>query len=96
MRKLGPVAGGAATLLDALLECLGLHGTLLMPLGAEDAEPFDHLLSPAEKEIGMAEIIFRRYGLISSMLVMLVLALSGMVLPNFSPPKPLLILRSNG
>jgi aminoglycoside N3'-acetyltransferase len=59
LRRVGPVRGGADTLLDALFESLGPNGTLLMTFGADDEEPFDPLTSPAEKDMGVLAEVFR-------------------------------------
>jgi aminoglycoside N3'-acetyltransferase len=60
MRRLGPVEGGADALLDALGEVLGTDGTLVMILGADDAEPFDALATPVEAGMGVLAEVFRR------------------------------------
>ena len=60
LRRVGPIDGGADTLLDSLLEAIGSGGTLVMPLGASPDEPFDALKSPAEKDMGVLPEIFRQ------------------------------------
>jgi aminoglycoside N3'-acetyltransferase len=60
LRRIGPIEGGADALLDALLEVLGPEGTLVMPFGSEEDEPFDPWTSPAEKEIGALAEVFRQ------------------------------------
>jgi aminoglycoside N3'-acetyltransferase len=60
LRRVGPIEGGADTLLDALFESLGPDGTLLMALGADGEVPFDALMSPAEKDMGVLAEVFRR------------------------------------
>lgn len=61
LRKIGPVDGGADTLLDALIETLGPRGTLLMVLGADEEEPFDALSSPVdEDDMGVLAEVFRQ------------------------------------
>jgi len=60
LRRVGPVRGGADTLLDALFESLSPNGTLLMAFGADSKEPFDPLTSPVEKDMGVLAEVFRR------------------------------------
>jgi aminoglycoside N3'-acetyltransferase len=60
LRKVGPIEGGAETLLDCLLETLGPNGTLLMVLGADDEEPFDSLTTEASEDMGILAEIFRQ------------------------------------
>jgi aminoglycoside 3-N-acetyltransferase len=60
LRRVRPVEGGADTVLDALFECLGPDGTLLMALGADANSPFDALTSPAETDMGVFAEVFRR------------------------------------
>jgi aminoglycoside N3'-acetyltransferase len=63
LRKIGPIDGGGDALLDALPSAIGPAGTLLMPLGSEEDEPFDARHSPAERDIGvLAELLRRRTG----------------------------------
>lgn len=59
LRRVGPVAGGADALLDALLECLGPDGTLLMALGAEEEVPFDARTTAVEAGMGVLAEVFR-------------------------------------
>lgn len=59
LRRVGPVEGGADTLLDALLAVIGPAGTLVMVLGADDSEPFDAGRTPAEEEMGILPEVFR-------------------------------------
>lgn len=54
LRRLGPVAGGPAAVLAALLECVGAHGTLLAFV-SWDQSPYEQTLDgaqlpPAERE----------------------------------------------
>lgn len=75
LRRVGPIEGGAATLVAALDEAAG---TWMMVLGARDdwawvnerpegereallacAEPFDALVTPAEEDIGVLAEVFR-------------------------------------
>lgn len=61
MRKVGPVAGGAAGLIDALRDTVGPTGSLLMVLSAVD-EPFDALRSPVDvADMGVLAEVFRTY-----------------------------------
>jgi len=77
LRRIGPVRGGAAGVIEALDAAVAPGGTLLMVLGARDhhawvnerpeaeraalladAEPFDHLRTPALPEVGvLAEVL---------------------------------------
>jgi aminoglycoside N3'-acetyltransferase len=60
LRKIGPIVGGADTLLGGLLDVLGPNGTLLMILGADDEEPFEALTTPADEDMGTLAEIFRQ------------------------------------
>ncbi len=59
LRKLGPVVGGADTVLDTLEELLGPEGTLVMILGSDDSTPFDPLTTPVEGDMGVLAEVFR-------------------------------------
>ncbi|MEZ4361725.1 MAG: AAC(3) family N-acetyltransferase [Kofleriaceae bacterium] len=60
MRKVGPVAGGAAGLLAAARRAVGPRGTLLMVLGADPSEPFEARASPVDlEEMGIFAELFR-------------------------------------
>jgi aminoglycoside N3'-acetyltransferase len=60
MRKVGPVVGGAAGLLEALREVLGARGTLLMVLSADEEEPFDARTTQVDVEdMGVFAEVFR-------------------------------------
>lgn len=62
MRSVGPVAGGAAGLIDALRKTVGSGGTLLMVLSADDSEPFDALRTPVDiDDMGVLAEVFRTY-----------------------------------
>jgi aminoglycoside N3'-acetyltransferase len=62
MRRAGPVMGGAAGLIEALLQALGSEGTLLMVLGAVEGEPFDALTSPVDvADMGVLAEAFRTF-----------------------------------
>ncbi len=60
LRKVGPIVGGADTLLEALLDVLGSRGTLLMVLGADEDQPFDPLTTEVEEDMGVLAEVFRR------------------------------------
>jgi aminoglycoside N3'-acetyltransferase len=60
LRRLGPVAGGADAVLEALMDALGPEGTLMMALGEDDSVPFDALSTPADPENGVLAEVFRR------------------------------------
>ena len=60
LRNVGPIVGGADTLLGCLLETLGPNGTVLMVLGADDEEPFKALATPADEDMGILAEIFRQ------------------------------------
>lgn len=62
MRRVGPVECGALGLIDALREAVGLPGTLLMVLSADESEPFDALRSPVDiEDMGVLAEVFRTY-----------------------------------
>lgn len=66
LSSLGGVAGGADTVIDALIEVLGGGGTLLMPSFANPDEVFDHRKS----QCGLGKIpddFWRREGVLRSM-----------------------------
>ncbi len=60
LRRIGPIDGGAETLIDALIESQGSDGTLVMPLGSRDGDLFYALTSAAEEDIGVLAEVFRR------------------------------------
>jgi aminoglycoside 3-N-acetyltransferase len=60
LRKVGPIVGGADTLLDCLLETLGANGTMLMILGADDEEAFNALTTEASEDMSVLAEIFRQ------------------------------------
>ncbi|MGH9212099.1 MAG: aminoglycoside N(3)-acetyltransferase [Acidimicrobiales bacterium] len=79
LRAIGPVAGGADGVIDALAAAIAPDGSLLMTLGAADdwawvnerpesermslladAEPFDHLTTPADPDVGVLAEVFRQ------------------------------------
>jgi aminoglycoside N3'-acetyltransferase len=60
LRAIGPVDGGAAGIVDGLHRVVGPRGTLLMVLGAlEDDDPFDHLATPSDPDVGALAEAFR-------------------------------------
>ncbi len=62
MRRVGPVEGGAAGVIEALRAAVGAGGTLLMVLSADEDEPFDALRSPVDVEdMGVLAETFRTY-----------------------------------
>jgi aminoglycoside N3'-acetyltransferase len=62
MRRVGPVEGGAAGVIEALHAAVGAGGTLLMVLSADEDEPFDALRSPVDVEdMGVLAEVFRTY-----------------------------------
>jgi len=61
MRKTGPIEGGAATLIEAILEALGSKGTMIMPLGATEKQPFDAQTTPAHEDMGILAEVFRHH-----------------------------------
>ena len=70
LRRLGPVAGGADTVIDALLSVLGPEGTLMMSAVSgnvnENQPVFDVRLTPAT--VGTLPNVFRkREGVIRSL-----------------------------
>ncbi|MEQ1508390.1 MAG: AAC(3) family N-acetyltransferase, partial [Myxococcota bacterium] len=62
MRRVGPVDGGAAGVVEALREAVGPDGTLLMVLSAVEDAPFDALRSPVDTEdMGVLAEVFRTF-----------------------------------
>jgi aminoglycoside N3'-acetyltransferase len=59
LRAVGAVHGDADVVLDGLLAAVGPDGTLLMTLGARDDTPFDHLITPADPDVGVLAEVFR-------------------------------------
>jgi aminoglycoside N3'-acetyltransferase len=61
MRRLGPIEGGADGLIDALVACVGVAGTLLMVLDADADEPFDPRTTPVDiEDMGVVAEVFRQ------------------------------------
>jgi aminoglycoside N3'-acetyltransferase len=62
LRKLGPVTGRAAGVIEGLREAVGASGHLLMVLGAVDDRPFDALTSPVNVEdMSVLAEVFRTF-----------------------------------
>jgi aminoglycoside N3'-acetyltransferase len=62
MRRVGPVEGGAASVIEAVRAAVGPGGTLLMVLSAAENEPFDALRSPVDvADMGILAEVFRTY-----------------------------------
>jgi aminoglycoside N3'-acetyltransferase len=62
MRRVGPVEGGAASVIEALRTAVGTGGTLLMVLSADEDEPFDALRSSVDiEDMGILAEVFRTY-----------------------------------
>lgn len=62
MRRVGPIEGGAKSLVDAQLQAVGAEGTLLMVLGADEDEPFDPDRTPVDiEDMGVLAEVFRTY-----------------------------------
>jgi aminoglycoside 3-N-acetyltransferase len=66
LRNLGPVEGGADTVLDALLECIGQSGLLVVPTFTYDNDVFDPASSPSRTGI-FTEILRKRHGAVRSL-----------------------------
>ena len=60
LRAVGPVDGGADGVIDAILAAVGPHGTMLMTMGADDAEPFDAQATPVDPDVGTLAEVFRQ------------------------------------
>lgn len=60
LRRVGPVANGAAGVIQALRAAVGDEGTLLMVLSAIEDRPFDALSSPVDvADMGILAEVFR-------------------------------------
>ncbi|MFO0675856.1 MAG: AAC(3) family N-acetyltransferase [Polyangiaceae bacterium] len=60
MRRVGPVEGGAAGVVDALSRAVGPEGTVLMVLSAVEDVPFDARTSPVDvADMGILAEVFR-------------------------------------
>ncbi|WP_127588704.1 AAC(3) family N-acetyltransferase [Paenibacillus koleovorans] len=66
LRALGPVEGGAATVLDALLECVGPEGLIAVPTFTYFNETFDPETSPSRTG-ALTEILRKRSGAVRSL-----------------------------
>ena len=60
LRAIGPVPGGADGVVDAIVEAIGPEGTMFMTMGADESEPFDHLSTPVDPDVGTLAEIFRQ------------------------------------
>ena len=60
LRKLGPIEGGADTLINALIQSISPHGNLIMVLGADEEVPFDALSTEADEDMGLLAELFRK------------------------------------
>ena len=61
LRRIGPVAGGADGVIDALDAVVGPAGTLLMNLGSDPrVAPFDTRSTPADPDVGILAEVFRQ------------------------------------
>lgn len=62
MRRVGPVAQGAAGVIEALRQTVGAAGSLLMVLSAREDEPFDARTSPVDvADMGVLAEVFRTF-----------------------------------
>jgi aminoglycoside N3'-acetyltransferase len=59
LRRIGPVEGRAAGVVQALDDAVGHHGTVLMNIGPENDELFDPLTTPVDSDIGVLAEVFR-------------------------------------
>ncbi|CAH1221440.1 hypothetical protein PAECIP111891_05182 [Paenibacillus allorhizoplanae] len=59
LRNLGPVEGGAETVLDALLSCIGSEGLLVMPTFTYQNDGFHPAISPSKTGI-LSEMLRKR------------------------------------
>lgn len=66
LRSLGPVQGGADTVLDALLECIGQDGLLVMPTFTYNNDVFDPLHTPSRTGL-LTETLRKRDGVVRSL-----------------------------
>ncbi len=61
LRRIGPVEGSAAGLIDAIMGAIGPTGTMVMIVAADDRRPFDRHSTPADPEIGSLAEVFRTH-----------------------------------
>ncbi len=59
LRAIGPVAGRAGGVIEALRLAVGVEGSILMMIAADDRRPFDRLTTPADPENGVLAEVFR-------------------------------------
>ncbi len=61
LRKLGKVAGGANSVIEAIMAVIGSSGTMLMVLGSREGNAFDAKTSPSDPEMGRLAEEFRKF-----------------------------------
>jgi aminoglycoside N3'-acetyltransferase len=62
LRKVGPIDGGAQTLIHALIDVVGPRGTIVMALGADEDVAFDALTTPVDvADMGVLAEVFRTF-----------------------------------
>lgn len=66
LRNLGPIDGGADTVIDALLSCVGSEGLLVMPTFTYQNEGFNPAISPSKTGI-LSEVLRKRPGAVRSL-----------------------------
>jgi aminoglycoside 3-N-acetyltransferase len=66
LRSLGPIENGADTVLDALIECIGQSGLLIVPTFTYNNDVFDPETTPSRTGI-LTEILRKRPGAVRSL-----------------------------
>lgn len=61
LRKLGPVIGGAHTVIESICEVIGERGIMSMILGSCEGDIFDARTSPSDPAMGVLAEQFRNY-----------------------------------
>lgn len=61
LRQLGPIEGGAKTVIQSITDVIGTTGTMLMILGSRDGDAFIAEKTPADPEVGVLAEVFRQY-----------------------------------
>ena len=61
LKKVGPIDGGANSIIQSILETIGSTGTMLMVLGSPEDIEFDYMNSPADPDMGTLAECFRVY-----------------------------------
>jgi aminoglycoside N3'-acetyltransferase len=61
LRAIGPVDGGAGSVIEAILAALGPDATMLMMIAANGDEPFDPSTTPADPDNGVLAEVFRTH-----------------------------------